>query len=75
MPQTGVLRQLQQLRLVDQVEGQGFAAGQLVRPARDLDQAAPAILEAIARGGVAKILAIFVLGLGWSRPSDLTNVE
>ena len=66
---------LQQLGLVDQVEAQVFAARRIVRPSGDLNQAPAAVLEAIARDGVAKILATFVLGLGWSWPPDLAGVN
>ena len=53
-----MLRFLQQFRLRDQVQPQRFAAGAVVVLARDLDQAAPAILPAVAGGGVAHAVAV-----------------
>ncbi len=44
-------RLLQQLELIDQIQSQRFAACGVVGSAGDLKQAAPAILEAVARLG------------------------
>ena len=63
-----MLRFLQQLRVIDQVKAQGFAALGVVGPAGDLDQATAAILGAVPRLRVAKVSASFISGLslGWA---------
>lgn len=46
--QARILRLLQQLGMVDQIQSQRFAARRIVRPAGDLDQSSTPVLETVA---------------------------
>jgi len=69
------VRLLQQFRLVDQVNAQRFAAGRVIGPASDLDQAVPAVLEAVPWHGVAQVRPPLVFQLRSGRPPDLAGVN
>ena len=65
---------LLQLRLLDQVKPQPFAARHVVGPARDLDQATPSVLGAVAYSGVAQVFAALVFGLSERGAPDLFDI-
>jgi len=60
--------------MIDQVETQRLAALGVVRPAGDLNQAAPAIFPAITSHGIAQVFAPLLPALGSGRPPDLTDI-
>ena len=68
-----MLRQLQLLGMVDQVQAQRFASRGIVRPTGDLDQATATVLGAVTRLRIAQVLATFVAALNVGRPPDFAH--
>ena len=72
---TGVLRFLQQLRVIDQVESQSLTARSVVGTASDLDQAPATVLGAVAFNGIAQVCPALVFDLGFGWAPDLFSFE
>ena len=70
----GVLWLFQQLRLLDQVKAQPFAARHVVGSASDLNQATATKLRTVARLVVAQITTSLVAGLRFGWPPDLFHI-
>jgi len=73
--QASILWLVQQLGLIHQVNAQRFTARRVVRPTGDLNQATPAILEAVTGYRIAQVCPALLTTLSRRRPPNLTDVD